>query len=863
MLETTERASTGLAGLDEILDGLRIGDNVVWKVNSLEDYRTFVEPFVTSSLAEGRRVVYMRFGQHPPLIDADRQVVTYKIDPRLGFDSFCSRIHRIIRDEGKEVFYIFDSLSDLLSAWATDHMVGNFFKVTCPYLYELDTVAYFALIRGHHALRTIARIRETTQVLLDLFPWDDELYVQPLKVWGRHSPTMFLHHRRVEERFTPVANSRDATALMTAMHRNSRTHGNRHLDHWHRLFLQAEKVAAHGEEPEQSEMVAHLCRHLIGREERILALAHNNFSLDDLLEIKSRMVGTGFIGGKAVGMLLARNILLRSDSDNWTSTLEEHDSFFVGSNVYYSYLVHNGWWRLLMQQKSKEGYFDTAEELRQKMQTGQFPDLIREGFIELLEYYGQYPIIVRSSSLLEDSFGSAFAGKYESFFCANQGSLEERLEAFEDAVRRIYASTMSEDALTYRLQRGLDRQDEQMGLLVQRVSGAYHRHYYFPDMAGVGVSYNTFVWDRGMDPKAGMLRLVLGLGTRAVDRVEGDYPRIVALDAPQKQPYRGTEDARRYAQRDLDLVNVESNSLETHSLFKLLEEGIDLGIQRVAILDREAMNRQAERGRKPPQQWLPTFDPLLAQPHFTTSLQRMLKILEGAYNYPVHVEFTINFNNDDTFRLNLLQCRPLQTKGMRQKVQLPQQIESKALFFRSEGNFMGGNILQPLRWLVWVDPAAYSRLSLNEKHEVARIIGRLNRRIADREQSPTLLLGPGRWGTSTPSLGVPVTFAEISNVSVLGEVAFSRGDLMPELSYGSHFFQDLVEADIFYLALFPESRHCTFHDQWGDKFRNAFEALLPSCSAFKKVVRVFSFPEKELVLAADVVQQKLICHLDH
>lgn len=860
-MHTASRVTTGFSGLDEILDDLRIGDNVVWKVNSIDDYRFFVEPFVRCALEQGRKVVYLRFGEHPRLLEDDPRVKTITLDPRLGFEPFASQIHAIATREGKETFYVFDCLSELLSAWVTDHMIGNFFRVTCPYLYELDTVAYFSLIRDRHSLRTISMIRETTQLLLDLNTIDKQLYIQPLKVWERYSPTMFLPHQMQEEHFRPVDNSFEATNLLAGLFRHDVASASRQLDHWHRLFLQAEELLNTPDSAtEQKQMIRHLCRHMVGRDSRMIDLARRYFSLPDLLNIKARMIGTGFLGGKAVGMLLARNILLSALDFNWAEHLEAHDSFYVGSNVYYSYIVHNGLWRLFMRQKSEGCYFEAAGELRDKMLNGEFPDIIREGFQKMLEYYGQYPIIVRSSSLLEDGFGNAFAGKYDSFFCPNQGTPEQRCAMFEDAVRRIFASTMSEDALAYRLQRGLDKQDEQMGLLVQRVSGSYHKHYYFPELAGVGVSYNTFVWDKQMDPQAGMLRLVFGLGTRAVERTEGDYPRIVALDFPLKRPHKGFEDTRRFAQRDVDLVNVNSNLLETRSLYDLSEEGLDLRLERFAVHDLEAMQKLAERGQGSRPVWLLTFDKLLAETEFTSLMQRLLKTLEKAYNYPVDIEFTVNFAPQGQPHINIVQCRPLQTKGTRKQVAIPRDIPEEKTFFRSAGNFMGGNIALRLRWVIWVEPSTYATLSVSDRHEVARLIGGLNKRIADQERNPTLLLGPGRWGTSTPTLGVPISFNEINGIAALGEVAFSSGDLMPELSYGSHFFQDLVEAGIFYLALFPENRDCFLNHVWTTSMRNVLEGLMPSSSRFRHVVKVFSFPDRDLSLNADVVAQQLLCY---
>jgi len=858
-MQSSERVSTGYAGLDEILDSLRIGDNVVLKVDSIDDFRYFVGPFVDQSLVDGRKVIYMRFGAHDPLVEPSPHINTYELDPRLGFESFATRIHQIITEEGREAFYVFDCLSDLLSAWATDHMIGNFFRVTCPYLYELDTVAYFALLRDHHALRTIERIRETTQVLIDVFNHGKQVHVQPLKVWQRSSPTMFLPHRKQGEKFIPLANSYEATQLLSNIGIREQESTSRQLDHWQRLFLQAEQLL---EEPandlEQAHMVKHICRHMIGREERILALSIKHLSLQSLLNIKTRLIGTGFIGGKALGMLLAQNILRQDLDFDWSNNLEAHDSFFVGSNVYYSYMVHNDLWRLFMKQKTQEGYFSAASELRKEMMIGNFPEPIREGFRKLLDYYGQYPIIIRSSSLLEDGFGNAFAGKYDSFFCVNQGSPEDRLEQLEDAVRKIFASAMSEDALTYRLQRGLDKQDEQMALLVQRVSGSYHQHYYFPELAGVGVSYNTFVWDKGMDPTAGMLRLVLGLGTRAVDRAEGDYPRIVALDAPQKRPHKGFDDARKFSQRDVDLLNVNENSLQTVSLLNLTTQEVDIPWRNYASQDRETMRLLERRGKKQ-DVWLLTFDQLFAEKSFSSLMQRMLKRLEAAYEYPVDVEFTVNFTADGTPKINVVQCRPLQTKGAEKEVSIPHNVSEEQTFFRTEGNFMGGNIAQPLKWIIWVEASTYTKLPLNDKHEIARLIGRLNKRIADKVDSPTLLLGPGRWGTSTPAMGVPISFSEISNFSAIGEVAFTSGNLMPELSFGSHFFQDLVEAEIFYLALFPENENCFVNNKWLEQQPNALEGLAPGSARYKNVVKIFRIPEKNLNLMADVVSQQLIC----
>jgi hypothetical protein len=838
-----------------------MGDNVVWQVDDIKDYLHYVAPYIENVRAEGRRLVYMRFADHEPLMSGSPASKTYTLDASGGFEPFTTQVYTIATEEGKDVFYVFDCLSYLLNAWATDLMIGNFFVVACPYLFELNTIAYFSILRHSHSFKTVARIRETTQVLLDVYNNEGTYSVHPLKVWNRYSPTMFLPHIEEEEKFVPVVNSVDAAQLLSYISQREAKSARRLLDYWDRLFLRAEDLLRRPCQPEEAqEMVDELCRVMIGREGKMLSLARKHFSLEDLLNIKSRLIGTGYIGGKTVGMLLARKILQKDQWIDLQKYLEYHDSFYVGSDIFYSYIVQNGLWKLRMEQKTKEGYFVAAALLQEKMTTGSFPEEIREQFQQLIEYFGQSPIIIRSSSLLEDAFGNAFAGKYESIFSVNQGPPEKRYTNFVASVRQVFASTMNEDALTYRLQRGLDQQDEQMALLVQRVSGSHRKHYFFPDLAGVGVSYNTFVWREGMDPKAGMLRLVLGLGTRAVNRVENDYPRIVALDNPLYRVHGGLDDMRRFSQHDVDVLNTESNELQTLSFAKEVQQGLQMRLSLFATRDQEVAERMRERGMKGPDPWILTFDNLLSRTSFAGVMHRILKQLEAIYDYPVEIEFTVNFTRYNDYKINILQCRPLQTKGEVARVAIPSAIEPSRTLFQSEGNFMGGSFSRRITRILYVDPVHYTALSTSEKYDVARLIGRFNKLITD--DTPTLLLGPGRWGTTTPSLGVPVRFSEINNVAVLGEIAYSDGNLMPELSFGTHFFQDLVETGILYTALFPGSSGVLFNLPLLNYFEDVAQALVPASYKYRETIRAYDTGEHHLHILADLISQRIICFIE-
>ena len=851
--------STGIEGLDKVLGGLRKGDNIVWQVDSIEDYQHYVTPYIDRAVAEGRNIVYIRFARHQPLIENNPSVKTCQLLASKGFESFSKQVHNIIADEGADTYYLFDCLSDLLTAWATDLMIGNFFMITCPFLYELDTITYFALLRGKHSFKTIARIRDTTQLLLDVYDFEGDYYVHPLKVLNRYSPTMFLPQRDLDGKFTPITSSIDAARILSRISEGSLTSPARVLDYWDRLFMKAESLR---EKPPQSKLVKEnvdeLCRLMIGRDGRMLRLAEKYLTLDDLITIKGRLIGSGYVGGKSVGMLIAQKILQQDKSFDWADKLEPHDSFYVGSDVFYSYIVENGWWKLLMEQKTEEGYFTVAPQMKEHLLHGKFPDEIRERFTEMIEYFGQSPIIVRSSSLLEDSFGNAFAGKYESLFLVNQGDPDQRYRMFEDTVRRIYASTMNENALTYRLQRGLSQMDEQMALLVQRVSGSYHQSCFFPYLAGVGISCNTFAWEPELDPKAGMLRLVFGLGTRAVERVDDDYPQIVALDEPLKRPYSKTQDVMRFSQHKVDLLNLNENRLRTVDAWDVLKANADINTDLIASVDLEAQRQLRERGLKGDARVL-TFKKLLSETDFVPTMQRMLKTLEEHYKYPVDIEFTTNFTADGQMKINLLQCRPLQTKGIAAHVEIPASIEPQKTVFKSYGHTMGGSISSPIRRLIYVDPQAYLDASLDQKYDIARLIGKLNRQIDDRDIMPTILLGPGRWGTTTPSLGVPVSFAEINNVMVLVEIAYEGGNLMPELSFGTHFFQDLVETDIFYVAIFPGKEDVVFNHELLVKLPNLLADLLPESAKYQNAVKVYDTPGENLQIMCDMMSQRVAC----
>jgi pyruvate,water dikinase len=853
--------TTGLPGLDHALKGILPGDNIVWQIDAVEDYMAVAAPYVHAGLQSGRKVIYFRFASHPPVIFQGQSVEIHELDPAEGFETFIARIHAVIEAAGRGALYVFDCLSELAADWYSDPMLGNFFMLTCPYLYDLETVAYFAIFRNSHSSRAIRPITETTQLFLELYRHAGDLYVHPMKVQFRYSPTMNMLHKLDGDELQPVTSSVLISSILSSVNWADLNADTR-PGYWDRTFMEAQRIhdaAEAGVCPPRRlhETFDHLSRMILSRDPAMLKLVARYLTLGDILSIWKRMIGSGLIGGKTVGMLVARSIL-KKRSPRFAELLEEHDSFYVGSNVFYTYLVRNGVWWLRQKQRNPATFLEGAVQARQRILQGHFPDYILEQFEQMLDYFGQSPIIVRSSSLLEDNYGNSFAGKYESVFCPNQGPRERRLEDFLSAVKTVYASTMSEKALRYREQRDLLTHDEQMALLVMRVSGATHGRYYYPQAAGVGFSFNPYVWNESIDPKAGVLRLVYGLGTRAVDRSDDDYTRLVALNVPQKRPESNFEEVRQYAQRRVDYIDLQANRVMSGHFLDVVKESVDVPVEMFASADESHATMGGARV------WVPTFDNLLTGTEFVKDMREALAVLQQAYEYPVDVEFTLNFVDDRSYRIHIVQCRPLPVKGAETPRPPEVEIPRADVIIEASGAVVGHSRHTRISRLVYVAPSIYGQLSLQDRYEVARLLGKINLTCESLVDGSLMLLGPGRWGTSDPFLGIPVTFNEVNRAAVLCEIVQMHEHLVPDVSLGTHFLNELVETDMLYLALFPDRGSNYLRTDLFEGTPNRLLQLVPKAGKWVETVRVIDaceIPCDAIFLIADALKQKVVCYM--
>lgn len=851
-----ESLTTGLPGLDRVLKGLIAGDNIVWRMDYIEDYAAVALPYCVAARDSGRKLVYFRFADHEPLIPDDFGAEVYHLHPERGFESFIADVHQIIEDAGRGVFYVFDCLSDLVVDWYSDQMLGNFFMLTCPYLYDLETITYFGLLRNQHSSNATDPILQTTQLFLDIYKYSGRLYIRPLKVQYRYSPTMdMLHVWNDDEDFRPVT----ASSVIAEIQSGTWAGPDADLIHglWENTFNLARQYSGLTDCDEAASKAAsdiynHVVRMVVTRDEGMLRLVLRYLTMRDVLDIRKRMIGTGLIGGKAVGMLLAKAIV-RSGDPELAASFEPQDSFFIGSDVFYTFLVRNGIWWTRQKQRNRETFLDDAGLARQRILAGSFPDYVMRQFDEMLEYFGQSPIIVRSSSLLEDGFGNSFAGKYATVFCTNQGPRERRLEDFLSAVRTVYASAMSEEALRYRERRDMLDRDEQMALLVMRVSGSVYGSSFYPQVAGVGFSFNPYVWSEQIDPLAGVLRLVFGLGTRAVDRSDDDYTRIVALNAPARRPEADYEKMSFYSQRKVDYLDLTANQIVTGYFQDIAASKPDLPMEMFADC--------LDRGTSP----VLTFKRLLMETRFVSEMRETLRLLQEAYEHPVDIEFTANFFEEDQYSINIVQCRPLPVSGI-ETVNLPDhKVRPEEKLFESHGAVVGQTRLVNVDRFIYIVPRVYGALAEQDRYQVARIIGKINRRISSTRDGALVLLGPGRWGTETPSLGVPVSFSEINRVSAVIELVMMHDNLIPDASLGTHFLNELVEMDMLYVALIPGQGENLVNTEAFEKAPNKLNECLPGIGSWHEVVRVVEAadlcePGETVLLAANALSQTAICY---
>ncbi|MBI5535267.1 MAG: PEP/pyruvate-binding domain-containing protein [Deltaproteobacteria bacterium] len=616
---------------------------------------------------------------------------------------------------------------------------------------------------------------------------------------------------------------------------------------WDLLFAQAEEFESGDEATRQrtehhlQEIIAVLTKGMLSDQLGFVGLARKHFKIADVKEINRCRIGRGKVGGKAAGMNLAWRVLQtpsKGDPVDVGARVKIPDSWFIAADLHYEFVEQNDLFGGLNEKyKDLDQIREDFDKYKGRYEAAKLPESLVKRLDEVLDQVGDAPIVARSSSLLEDNFGTSFAGKYDTHFCPNQGDRRTRMAQLCLALKKIYASALNPDAMAYRKMMGLIDYDERMAILLQKVEGMPWRDHLFPQVAGVGFSHNPYRWTPQIDRKAGFLRLVWGLGTRAVNRVERDHPRLVALSHPTLRPERTARDVRRYSQHMVDTIDLKNNCFATVPFEQLVAHDYP-GIRHLASVFEggEVHPIYMSDPRIPPENYVITLDQILHKCPFVPLMRTILQKLERAWGHPVDIEFTVEIVPGPVpdFIIHLLQCRPQAQGRTTEEVTLPVGIPKDQVVFQSARTVSSGRV-RNIQYVVYVDPERYSLVeTMTERSRIARTVGKLNRKL---EGKAFILVGPGRWGSSNAELGVPVTYADIFNADALVEVPMSIRDEEPEASFGTHFFQDLIESRIYPVAVYPDKGdHFDF-----DFFRsapNALAQLVPDEEPMGELVRL-------------------------
>lgn len=584
-----------------------------------------------------------------------------------------------------------------------------------------------------------------------------------------------------------------------------------------------------------------LIRRLFTDNLQFINSAREFVDVDDFSDLLTHTVlppkSQGKLGGKSSGMFLAGQILKHEERNNrLLRGIKTPKTWYLPSDVLLYFINYNNLediynWKYTEVGQIRQEYPNLVHVFK----NSRFPPEVVNGLSAALDDLEGRPLIVRSSSLLEDQAGSAFSGKYKSLFLANQGAKAERLAALTDAIAEVYASVFGPDPIEYRAERGLLDTHEEMGIMIQEVVGAPVGRYYLPAFAGVAFSHNEFRWSPRIKRDDGLLRLVPGLGTRAVDRLVDDYPVLIAPGQPGLRVNVTPQEVMRYSPRRIDAINLETNSFESVEVRALLREfGHEYPKihQLVSICDHDDIRKPVgfdlDFSR---QQFVISFEGLISGTPFLAQVQAILTTLKQKLGFPVDLEFA--HDGQDFY---LLQCRPQSSSSQAVTVPIPRDIDPRRVLFTAKRFVSNGRVPEATH-IVYVDPERYAAIeAATEMREIGRAVGKLNKLLPKRQ---FLLIGPGRWGSRGDiKLGVSVTYSDISNTSVLVEVARKKGNYVPDLSFGTHFFQDLVESGIRYLPLYPDDPGIVFNENFLRNSKNTLTDLLPEFAHLSEVLRV-------------------------
>ncbi|MEW5994308.1 MAG: PEP/pyruvate-binding domain-containing protein, partial [Candidatus Zixiibacteriota bacterium] len=508
-------------------------------------------------------------------------------------------------------------------------------------------------------------------------------------------------------------------------------------------------------------------------------------------------IGSGSLGGKGRGLAFINALLTNYSIHSRFEGVRIGVplSVIIGTDVFDQFMERNNLWNPALSDQPDETLVKAF--LKSPLPKAVESDL--KAFLDVVNY----PLAVRSSSMLEDSHLQPFAGVFDTHMLPNNHpDKKTRLRQLETAIKTIYASTFSKRAKHYHESVGNRVEDEKMAVIIQRAVGSRYNDYFYPSFAGVGLSYNYYSVD-GVKPEEGVVYVALGLGKTIV---EGLNCLRFCPGHPERLPQFATiKDILDNSQKDFYAIDMTSPGI-------LPQPGGEAGLIKQAVVEAEADgtlhpvcstyspdNDRVYTGCSRPGIRLVTFAPILKTGLFPLAeiAGFLLRLGSIGLNCPIEIEFAVNLNMppEKPKEFAFLQIRPMIKDVQFQTVTIDG-IDDDRVIGRSE-RALGNMCDETIRDIVMVPPDRFDR---SQTIAIADQIGQLNDTLR-REGKPYLLIGPGRWGTRERWLGIPVGWDQISSAKVIVEAAY--GDFCPDPSFGTHFFHNLTTFHVGYLTVNP------------------------------------------------------------
>ncbi|UCF50318.1 MAG: hypothetical protein JSU91_02220, partial [Thermoplasmatales archaeon] len=533
------------------------------------------------------------------------------------------------------------------------------------------------------------------------------------------------------------------------------------------------------------------------RKERQLGVMTDFFKQKFEFESSYTKIGSDSLGGKGRGIAFIRTLLARYGFNQKYPNvkLTVPSTVAIGTDEFDKFILKNKLKNFL---KSNIEISDT--KIAKEFLKGDFSDDLKKKILVILKNMKK-PIVVRSSSLLEDSQNYPFAGMYSTYMLPNNDKDENiRLEQLCKAIKLVYASVFYNDARAYIESTSAKIEEEKMAVIIQELIGEEHNGRFYPTFSGVAQSYNYYPisYQKRED---GIVSLAAGLGYSVVGgeqvlRFSPKHPDIISdfsniasiLNNSQKELYvLNTKKSK------LDLSEKEENTLEKINISDIVNDRtLDPIVSTYDKNDGMIRDGYSEDGPN-----LVTFAGILKYNVFPLAsiLKDILETGQKSMGTPVEIEFAVNLDPEDKKPpiFALIQIRPIIISQELSQIKWDdKEYTNKQILIKSDKS-LGNGLINEVRDIIYVIPQTFDS---SKTIEIAKEIGIINK---NQKENPYLLIGPGRWGTKDRWLGIPVNWSEISNVKVMVETALEDYNIKP--SQGTHFFQNIISRGVGYINI--------------------------------------------------------------